>query len=121
MNKSYHIGELARELNLNKETIRYYEKIGLLSDPKRDTNGYRNYTQGDLQMLLCIRTAKEHGFTLSEIKMIIMKLYEDSKDCDIKHLKKMIVNKIETIDIKLEELNRTKRLLEEINKNILPE
>lgn len=43
MKDIYYIGDLVKELKINKETIRYYEKIGLLSKPKRDANGYRIY------------------------------------------------------------------------------
>jgi len=121
MKKHYHIGELAQELNINKETIRYYERRGLLTVPNREPNGYRNYTDGDLQVLRCIMLAKEYGFTLSEIKDGITKLYENSKDCDMKYIKKMVENKIEEIDSKMEKLNRTKKLLQEINKDILSE
>lgn len=45
MEKKYYIGEVVTKLKINKETIRHYEKIGLLSYPKKDDNGYRIYSK----------------------------------------------------------------------------
>lgn len=121
MNKRYQIGELAKELNLNKETIRYYEKIGILNSPKRESNGYRYYSEDDRQMLLCIRIAKEYGFTLMEIKKMIARLEEESDGCDLRHLKQFISEKINSVNHKIDELGRVKIFLEELNKNLLSE
>ena len=74
MVKNYNIGNFANELNINKETIRYYEKIGLLHEPKRDTNGYRKYTKEDLERLRFILFAKDYDFSLKEIKSLLSKL-----------------------------------------------
>ena len=54
MKDTYNIGELAKELKINKETIRYYEKIGLLAQPKRDLNGYREYSKDDIKKITFI-------------------------------------------------------------------
>lgn len=45
MKDIYSIGEVVKKLNINKETVRYYEKVGLLSEPVRDKNGYRIYSK----------------------------------------------------------------------------
>ncbi|WBW95989.1 MerR family DNA-binding transcriptional regulator [Oceanirhabdus sp. W0125-5] len=54
MKVNYNIGDLVNELNINKETIRYYEKIRLLPEPKRDKNGYRIYSKEDIEILWLI-------------------------------------------------------------------
>ena len=48
----YSVGQVAKKLKINKETIRYYEKIGLLENTKRYSNGYRIYTDDDIKGLL---------------------------------------------------------------------
>ena len=64
MKDIYNIGELVKELNINKETIRYYENIGLLSEPKRNDNGYRIYSKEDIDKVRFILIVKNFGFSL---------------------------------------------------------
>jgi MerR family mercuric resistance operon transcriptional regulator len=61
------LGGLAREAGVNPETIRYYERRGLLPEPPRTASGYRQYSPGDQERLALIRRAKVLGFTLAEI------------------------------------------------------
>jgi MerR family mercuric resistance operon transcriptional regulator len=61
------LGGLAREAGVNPETIRYYERRGLLSEPPRTASGYRQYSPDDRDRLALIRRAKALGFTLAEI------------------------------------------------------
>jgi DNA-binding transcriptional MerR regulator len=61
------LGALARDAGVNPETIRYYERRGLLAEPPRSAAGYRQYTAEDAQRLGLILRAKELGFTLAEI------------------------------------------------------
>jgi MerR family transcriptional regulator, mercuric resistance operon regulatory protein len=61
------LGGLAREAGVNPETIRYYERRGLLPEPPRTASGYRQYSPCDRERLALIRRAKALGFTLAEI------------------------------------------------------
>ena len=61
------IGELARRAGVNVETVRYYERRGLLDEPPRSPAGYRQYSGEDLWRLQFIARAKRLGFTLAEI------------------------------------------------------
>ncbi len=61
------IGRLASRAGVGVETIRYYERKGLLEPPPRTSSGYRQYPEEAVQRLLFIRRAKELGFTLKEI------------------------------------------------------
>jgi MerR family mercuric resistance operon transcriptional regulator len=63
---TYTIGELARAAAVNVETIRFYERRGLVRQPERG-DGYRRYPESDLDRLRFIRRAKDLGFTLAEI------------------------------------------------------
>lgn len=65
------IGELAAELGLNPKTIRYYEEIGLLPEPRRTQAGYRLYDAADRERLRFILKAKAVGLTLEEIKLVL--------------------------------------------------
>ena len=67
---SFTIGALAREAAVSVETVRYYERRGLLEQPERG-DGYRLYSRGDVERLAFIRRAKDLGFTLSEIRELL--------------------------------------------------
>jgi len=66
-----HIGELARAAGVNVQTIRFYEREKLLPPPVRAANGYRRYSQSDLDRVLFIRRNHEIGFTLAEIEQLL--------------------------------------------------
>lgn len=65
--ETYTIGQLAARTDVSVETIRYYERTGLLDQPPRPTAGYRRYPEDARRRLAFIRKAKPLGFTLSEI------------------------------------------------------
>jgi len=67
------IGELAEETGFSRDTIRYYEQIDLLPDDlrARGPNNYRQYEDSAIARLQAIRTLKEHGFTLSEVRDLL--------------------------------------------------
>ncbi|HEY0950436.1 heavy metal-responsive transcriptional regulator [Nocardioides sp.] len=65
------IGELAEAVGLPTQTIRFYERKGLLADPERGANGYRNYDESTLTQLHFIGAAQTAGLTLAEIGSII--------------------------------------------------
>src|SRR5215469_612783 len=59
-------GELARKAGVNLQTIRFYEREGLLPEPARNVSGYRSYQTSDLDRVIFIRRNQELGFTLAE-------------------------------------------------------
>jgi len=65
-----HIGELARKAAVNIQTIRFYERQGLLPAPARNDSGYRCYAPSDLERVRFIRRNQELGFTLAEIRQL---------------------------------------------------
>jgi len=81
----YKIGELAREAGIGVETIRFYEREGLLPEPPRRRavhhRGYRIYGDEALRRLKFIRRAKELGFTLAEIRSLLDLRFSDQTGC----------------------------------------
>ena len=65
------IGQLAKEVGVNVQTVRFYERRGLLPEPTRKESGYRIYGPDDLHRLRFIRHAKTLGFSLNEIATIL--------------------------------------------------
>lgn len=65
------IGEFARRAGINVQTVRYYERRGLLPEPERRESGYREYTADALNRLRFIRRSQELGFTLTEIEELL--------------------------------------------------
>ena len=64
-------GELARKAGVNLQTIRFYEREGLLPKPPRTVSGYRSYQESDLERVVFIRRNQQLGFTLAEIKQLL--------------------------------------------------
>ena len=69
--RALRIGEVAKQSDVGIETIRYYERQGLLAEPDRRPSGYRQYDGAVVARLQFIRRAKELGFTLAEIKELL--------------------------------------------------
>src|SRR5262249_22126230 len=79
------IGKVARGAGLAIDTVRYYEREGLLEKPTRTASGYRHYTPAAVARLRFIRQAKELGFTLGEIKELLSLRVTPGKTCgDVK-------------------------------------
>jgi DNA-binding transcriptional MerR regulator len=65
------IGELAAKAAVNIQTVRFYERKGILKNPPRSISGYRCYGQADLEALCFIRRSQELGFSLHEISQLL--------------------------------------------------
>lgn len=109
------IGELAARANVNIETLRFYERRGLLSAPARLPSGYRAYDPGVVQRVRFIRRAQELGFTLREIDDLLA-LWSDSASmgdggsgdaCEAVEARAQAA--LERIDGKLRDLTRMRR------------
>jgi len=69
--RHYKIGELAAAAGVRRDTVRYYEKLGLLRKPDRTSSGYRVYDAVDLERLNFIRAAQNLGFTLENSRQLL--------------------------------------------------
>ncbi|GAA4461616.1 hypothetical protein GCM10023093_06570 [Nemorincola caseinilytica] len=98
------IGELAKASGFSKDTIRYYQKIGLIELSKQDRrdNNYRDYPAETLQTLIAIRNLKSLGFTLEEIREIIVRRQVDALDRDTTF--RIIEQKIIHLDAQVDKL-----------------
>src|SRR5262245_65197075 len=75
------IGELARRSGVNIETIRYYERIGLLPRPWRTASGYRHYGEVDVRRLAFIRRSRELGFSLEQVRELLDLAQDQGRTC----------------------------------------
>lgn len=75
------IGDLARETGTAVETVRYYEKIGLLPLPLRADNNYRCYSEGHLRRLSFVRRARDLGFSLDQIRELLNLADDRDRSC----------------------------------------
>lgn len=75
-------GELARETGLNPETLRYYERRGILPRPERTASGHRRYGHEAVSLLRLIKRAQDLGFTLAEIRDLLRGLERPKAVCD---------------------------------------
>jgi DNA-binding transcriptional MerR regulator len=108
------IGELSKKTGFSRDTIRYYEKLGLIGNGERADyyNNYKNYSETVLKKLLAIRKIKEFGFTLKEMQGLFI-LFEEGvlqPERGVRYVKR----KIAVIDNKISDLLRVKNRLEEI-------
>jgi len=105
------IGEIAKQSGFTKDTLRYYEKIGLiqLSKKQRGENNYRIYDDSILQELSLIKRLKNIGFTLNEIKDLKRMGALDMISCG--NVGPMVKEKLKKIEIQLAELQEQKRKL----------
>ncbi|MGL5066324.1 MAG: MerR family transcriptional regulator [Sarcina sp.] len=115
----YKIGDVVKELRINKETIRYYEKIGLLKNIKKDSNGYRIYNDDDIKVLQFVLLAKEYNFTLKEIDTLLKIVFPEISGLNKNQILDKVNNKISEIDRKIEELSVIKNVLIKVKDNVL--
>src|SRR4051794_17305715 len=100
--KALMIGQVASQTGVGVETIRFYERQGLLAPPARRASGYRQYDEEVVTRIRFIRRAKDLGFSLSEIEALL-NLRMGSEDA-CAETKRLILEKIEQIDEKIRDL-----------------
>ncbi len=102
-------GELARQGGVNLESIRFYEREGLLAKPPRTAAGYRMFNADDARRVRFIKRAQELGFSLREIKeLLALRLEADTSCSDVRQKADA---KLTDIDQKIRDLQRMKNAL----------
>ncbi|MBI4430989.1 MAG: heavy metal-responsive transcriptional regulator [Candidatus Omnitrophica bacterium] len=110
-NSPFQIGEAAKATDTSIDTIRYYEKLGLLEKPARSMGGFRLYPKEAIEKLRFIKKAQALGLTLKEINGIMRCSQEGLKPCcDL--VRKLFTKKIDEFGSKIKELQRMKKDLE---------
>ncbi|MFQ6104758.1 MAG: MerR family DNA-binding protein [Candidatus Glassbacteria bacterium] len=90
------IGQVAKEAGVNVETIRYYERRGLITRPPRPEYGYRRYPGDTVTRISFIKRAQELGFSLREIsELLSLRVNPDTTCADVKHRAEKKINDIE--------------------------
>jgi|SRR5579863_2931282 len=103
-------GALASRTGCNLETIRYYERIGLLPPPPRSAAGYRLYGQDLLKRLNFIRRSRELGFTLAEIRELLRLV--DGRRYSCTQVEALARNHVREIGRKIDDLRKFQRVLQ---------
>ncbi len=106
------IGQVARAAGVGVETIRFYERRGLLDEPPRRASGYRQYSDGAVRQLRFIRRAKELGFSLREIAELLELRAETPTQCE--DVRRRLEAKITDIENRIADLHHIKRALAEL-------
>lgn len=108
------IGQVAKRTGIGVETVRFYEREGLLEEPARRPSGYRQFDERIVTRLRFIRRAKELGFTLNEIKELLSLKLDPSTTCA--DVKSRAEAKIKDIDERIRTLERMKQALEKLTR-----
>ena len=110
------IGELGKRTGISIDTIRFYERKGLLQPARVASNNYKHYDDNSLQRLDIIIKSKQLGFTLSEIKVLLDKL--ESADFSLESKARVVDEKLEDIDTCIHELNDMRQMLLKIKSDL---
>ncbi len=108
------IGKLAKKAQVNIETIRYYERRGLISRPPRPPSGYRQYPDETFKRIDFIKRAKELGFSLKEIGDLLSLRVDPTTSCS--DIKIRTETKIEDIEEKIKTLQKMKYALVDVSR-----
>jgi len=106
------IGKLSKMTGCNIETIRYYERIGLLPEPARSASGHRRYDPSDVRRLQFVRRCRELGFGLERIRELLNLAEGDRYSC--RDVRNMTLAHVDDIRGKMADLRRMERILKEM-------
>ena len=108
-NNGLTIGQVARRSGFGVETVRFYERNGLIEHPPRRPSGYRQYPESVVSRLRFIKRAKELGFSLREIKDLLSLRIDPTTTCS--DIRERAQAKISDIEGKIQSLDRMKDVL----------
>lgn len=109
---TYSRGQLAKSTGVKGETIRYYEKCGLLDAPARSAGGHRIYTERHEARLKFIRRCRELGFAISEIDGLLGLADTQEKTCD--QVRRATATHLTDVQDKIKDLRKMERTLKEL-------
>lgn len=106
------IGEMSRKTGVKIETIRYYERIGIMQNPARTEGGHRAYDADQLKRLAFIKRSRELGFSLGEIRALLDLVDTGTYTCSEVH--EMTTKHLATVRKKVADLRRLERVLKDM-------
>lgn len=110
MRQTRPIGELARITDTKVETIRYYERIGLLAEPDRTSGNYRAYSNRHMDRLSFIRRARSLGFSLDQVRQLLALADDEERSCEA--VDALARQHLYEVDAKLADLSALRRELD---------
>ena len=106
------IGQLSDRSGVKLETIRYYERAGLLPPPPRTASGYREYRPDHLQRLVFLRRSRQLGFSIKEVQDLLNLASQPDRVC--RDVTRLAAAHITSVKAKIRELQRLQRALEKL-------
>jgi len=104
------IGRLAESAQVNVETVRYYQRRGLMREPARPTGGVRRYSDDDVRRIRFIKRAQQLGFTLEEITNLLK--LEDGRSC--RETEQLAQQKLSLVEARITDLQRLRKTLRDL-------
>lgn len=92
-------GQVARDASVNVETLRYYERRGILQMPERRPSGFREYTEEAVGVIRFVKRAQELGFSLDEIETLLILAAGGPESCD--SARALATRKLDELDAKM--------------------
>ena len=111
--KGLTISELAKNAGVNIETIRYYERLGLIQEPPRTESGYRIFPPEVIQRIRFIKRSQDLGFSLSEINKLLNMTESESFGC--REVRQFASQKLKEIELKIRDLQSIKSVLQDLS------
>ena len=103
------IGKLADSAGINLETVRYYERIGLMPEPGRTRGGHRAYADFHFRRLTFIRRARELGFSVNDVRALLDLAEPDRASCG--EVQKLAAHHLQAVRAKLTDLTKLEKIL----------
>jgi MerR family copper efflux transcriptional regulator len=105
----FSIGQVARHAGVGVETVRFYEREGLLEEPARRASGYRQYSEEAVKQIRFIKRAQQLGFSLKEIRELLTLRVDGQTECS--QVKERAAAKLAEVEQKMVELQRMRQAL----------
>jgi len=121
--RGYPIGQMSRQTGVNIETIRYYERIGIMPKPDRTASGNRQYNHDQLKRLFFVRRARNLGFSIQEIRALLEMV--DRRDFSCSEVHDLTIEHRASVREKITHLKKLEKALskmaEECSKGDVPD
>lgn len=106
------VGQLAKACEVRADTVRYYERIGMIGEAKRTDAGYRKFDEKAAERIRFIRNAQGLGFSLDEIKELLTLANDESSDCSA--IREFAEDKVALLEKQIRQMRAFKRELQHL-------
>lgn len=109
------IGTVAKKSGVSAKNIRYYESIGLVSKASRGSNGYRTYSDNDVETLRFIRSARNLGFSIENVSNLLSLWHDNNRSST--DVKALALKHIDEIEVRISELQSIRDTLSNLTQS----